>query len=211
MARQVALPPVLGRFRGSREYDPSPGQHGEGTPSHENAASYSELSATSTSRVLRPLGGASAAGDADLVPIEPVRPGSSATSEEGILDDGWDGEVERVGGRRRLRGEVVVLAAGLVFLAAAMLKPWAGPAPAPTASPTAPPSPPAVIAAVASPAVTAAPTREDLPEHPSLRLPRAVPVQAHGPTHGAAPCPRQPAEQLVRGRLERPEHDRLPR
>jgi hypothetical protein len=114
----------------------------------------------------RPLEDASATGDADRIPIGSVRPVPSATSHGAILGDGWASEVERVGGRRRLRGEVVMLAAGLVFLAAAMLKPWAGPAPALTASPTAASSPPPEIAAVPSPAITAAPTRIAYPAIP---------------------------------------------
>ncbi|MGD0862483.1 MAG: hypothetical protein ABSA21_06935 [Candidatus Limnocylindrales bacterium] len=45
--------------------------------------------------------------------------------------------MERVGGRRRVRGEIVLLVAGLVFLVAAVVKPWASPpgaSPAPSGS-----------------------------------------------------------------------------
>lgn len=59
-----------------------------------------------------------------------------------------------------------MLAAGLVFLAAAMLKPWSGPAPAQTPSPSAAPSPPVEIAAVPLPTITAAPTPKAYPDIP---------------------------------------------
>jgi hypothetical protein len=41
-----------------------------------------------------------------------------------------DGEVERVGGRRRFRPEVILMVAGAVFLVGALIKPWSSPAPA---------------------------------------------------------------------------------
>jgi hypothetical protein len=89
--------------------------------------------------------------------------GSGAKRYGVIPGNRWATDVERVGGRRRLRGEVLVLVAGLIFLAAALLKPWAGLAPAvrPSSSPTS--SPPGEIAAAPSPAMpspstTAAPT-----------------------------------------------------
>jgi len=106
----------------------------------------------------RPLQDVAARRDVEVVPVAPVRPGSSTPTDGAVRGDGWVGEVERVGGRRRLRGEVVMLAAGLVFLAAALLKPWAGPVPARTPSPSTTPTPAAEIAAVPPPAVTSAPT-----------------------------------------------------
>ena len=76
--------------------------------------------------------------DADGVAAGPDRPGS--TGHGVVIGDSWVNEVERVGGRRRLRGEVVMLAIGLLFLGAALFKPWtlAGSAQSPSPSPSSP-------------------------------------------------------------------------
>ena len=89
--------------------------------------------------------------DAERAVIEPVRSGPGrmfiGRSPSG---DELDAGVERVGGRRRIRGEIVVLVVGAIFVAGALLKPWpnarpvATPSAAPTAGPTA--GPPVLIA-----------------------------------------------------------------
>jgi hypothetical protein len=45
-----------------------------------------------------------------------------------------DDEVQRVGGRRRLRPEILLVLGAVIFLAAALIKPWPGPKPKPSAS-----------------------------------------------------------------------------
>ena len=80
---------------------------------------------------------------AERVELEPVRsgPGRRFMGRAPIGDE-WDAGVERVGGRRRIRGEIVVLVVGAVFVAGALLKPWpnARPVPRPSAAPTTAPS-----------------------------------------------------------------------
>ena len=75
----------------------------------------------------------------------PLGDGSAILIEE--LDD-----VERVGGRHRIRGEFVLMVAGFLFLAGAFLKPWAGNA-GPSAS-AAPSSAAIVAAATANPGLS---------------------------------------------------------
>jgi hypothetical protein len=86
--------------------------------------------------------------DADGIAAGPDRPGSTPSGHGVVIGDSWVSEVERVGGRRRLRGEVVMLAIGLLFLGAALFKPWtlAGSAQSPSPSPSS--AAPAEIAAI---------------------------------------------------------------
>jgi hypothetical protein len=68
-----------------------------------------------------------------------------------------DDAVERVGGRRRLRGEIVLVIAGILFVAGALLKPWPSPAKVSHLSPS------PAIAAVEPSATPSGPTPIDLP------------------------------------------------
>jgi hypothetical protein len=93
----------------------------------------------------------------ERVGIETARPTSRSVGGGARIDDEWDGQVERVGGPRRFRGEILLLVAGLLFLGGALLKPWPAPAPVKHPSPD-PTSQPVVIAAVPAATPTAAPT-----------------------------------------------------
>jgi hypothetical protein len=62
------------------------------------------------------------------------------------IGDGYQGEIQRVGGRRRIRPEIILPIAGALFLAAALVKPWPNPPIGPqpvAASPSSPTRPPA--------------------------------------------------------------------
>ncbi len=85
-----------------------------------------------------------------------------------------------------------MLAAGLVFLAAALIKPWAGPVPVATASPSAAPSLPAEIAVVPAPTTTPTPT-------PTPRVfPDIPPYDYRGPyPFKATPSPTAPAPVVL--------------
>jgi hypothetical protein len=63
--------------------------------------------------------------ETEPVIIRPGREGSAARSYAGaILGNQWDSEVERVGSGRRIRGELVLILVGAVFVVGALLKPW---------------------------------------------------------------------------------------
>lgn len=111
----------------------------------------------------RPLEDVYETGEVERVTIESARRGPRSTRRGTNLGDEWDNGVERVGGRRRLRGEIVLLVAGLAFLAGALLKPWPSPAPALHQSPN-PSSSSAAIAAVQSPSTTASPSAVAYPD-----------------------------------------------
>ncbi len=52
----------------------------------------------------------------------------------GSIGDSGEGEIQRVGGRPRLRREVIALTVGALFLTGAMLKPWGGGSALPSAT-----------------------------------------------------------------------------
>jgi hypothetical protein len=102
------------------------------------------------------------------------------------LGDSWDGEVERVGGRRRLRGEILLMVAAFIFVAGALLKPWPN-QPLNRHSPR-PSSSAAEIAAVPTPAATAGPTAVAYPDiQPgNFRGPFPVPADTAAPADAQA-------------------------
>jgi hypothetical protein len=65
-----------------------------------------------------------------LRPTSRRRPGRERRELDGssIAQVAEDDAIQRVGGRRRIRSEVLLLAAGAVFLAGALAKPWPNPA-----------------------------------------------------------------------------------
>jgi hypothetical protein len=106
--------------------------------------------------------------EGNLEPLRTARRRKSGPIEDGAVvslrdRDRDDTGPQRVGGRRRFRPEVLLVLAGSVFLAAALLKPWPSapyarsPSSAPTGAPTEPATaaPADLAAAVATPAATA--------------------------------------------------------
>jgi hypothetical protein len=97
-------------------------------------------------------------GEDDVPRVSAVRPTDERRTE---LDGGGietyprsrdDSDmVQRVGGRRRIRAEVVFAAAGIVFLVAALLKPWPSSAPLRQPSPIAAASPTVAVSSRSSP------------------------------------------------------------
>jgi hypothetical protein len=78
-----------------------------------------------------------------------LNPGGVETTYRRRLAD--EEMVQRVGGRRRIRPEVVLAIAGSVFVVAALLKPWPNPLPASRPSPIAAASPTAAVTIGPSP------------------------------------------------------------
>ena len=71
-----------------------------------------------------------------------------------------DDEIQRVGGRRRIRSEFIVVPIGALFLIGALIKPWAGPTvPSPSASDLAPAK---IVEAPTAGLIAAGPTNQDL-------------------------------------------------
>jgi hypothetical protein len=95
----------------------------------------------------------------DDPPEEAVRPTRTLRSDfdQGSVETPYrrrlsDEEmVQRVGGRRRIRPELVLTIAGSVFVVAALLKPWPNPLPARQPSPIAAASPTAAVTVAPSP------------------------------------------------------------
>jgi len=109
VARQVACSRSTGRLSGSREYYPDPGETRRRHASQECSVA---LGSSATAGVeLQAAPRRCARRDVEVVPVAPVRRARSTPTDGAVRGDGWVGEVERVGGRRRLRGEVVMLAA----------------------------------------------------------------------------------------------------
>ena len=62
----------------------------------------------------------------ERIPIEAIRPGSGRRTYAGSVGrEEFNSDVEPVVRRRRVRREVVALVVGVIFVAAALLKPWA--------------------------------------------------------------------------------------
>jgi hypothetical protein len=131
----------------------------------------------------------------DPFDLDPVNPQQAADSDprhretEPSVRLGIPGpdEIQRVGGRRRLRPEVVLLVVGAVFLIGALTKPW--PSRVPVASPIAAASQSAPVGAGPSGSLSAEPTGEVAAVAPKASYPDIPPYDYRWPFFGSAPSP----------------------
>jgi hypothetical protein len=115
----------------------------------------------------------------DLAEVRVERPRTRRLSSRSAKDDARprlagrdldENEIGRVGGRRRLRAELVLMAGGVIFLVAALLKPWPsapiGRGPDATSASASTEAPANLVAAAPSPEATARRTPIGWPDVP---------------------------------------------
>ena len=135
--------------------------------------------------------------DADFGRVREKRNAASKRPQPAAANPARDSEgdaIQRVGGRRRVRPELVLLVAGVAFLVGALVKPWAGRAPATSPAPTdgiseiALASPTALPTDSGGPAIAVAPSPSHFPNIPpyDYRWPFFLTSPTAAPSIGAA-------------------------